>query len=70
MINKKPICACCNSDKYIHERIGKGYRCTRCNTIFDARGQVVGFQNMDPVNDTSVEKIFSTDVSIYGELHL
>jgi hypothetical protein len=43
----KPVCECCNSDKYIHERSGGGYRCERCKTLFSSGGAVVGGQNYE-----------------------
>ena len=54
MTKNKPICECCNSDKYIHMRKGGGYRCERCKTIFDDKHTVIGEQNYKEARDADI----------------
>jgi len=44
MYTKKtvPFCTNCNTDKYVVNRRGSGFRCEKCKRIFDEHYQIIG----------------------------
>ena len=49
----KPVCECCNTDEFVVQRRGGGYRCERCKTIWNERGALVGPQSTKPCRQPS-----------------